>query len=107
MNDLISYDSDIFDKISKFGIFYTEKSLDQLFSRDDFINKSTKTRQVILLETNSQTELGHSCGDSVGVKSRKAKLPYSYSIRAKKPMFFPDFCPYNQCTITLNPAIYQ
>ena len=55
------------------------------------------------METCCQTDVRDLCGETVGVKKRQNKLLYSNTIRNKneKPMYFSEFRPYNQRTLTL------
>ena len=104
VNDFLSdSDSDIFDKITKYGQVYIEKSIEILFNQDDYVEKGIETNQAFFIEASVQTEVKDLCGETVGVKKRQNKLLYSNSIRNKnqKPMYFSEFRPYSQRTLTL------
>jgi hypothetical protein len=96
-------DSEIFDRITKYGKKNLEKSIEILFNQDDFVEKATETNKSIFISTEVQTDVRDLCGETVGVKKRQNKLIYSNSIRSKnqKPMYFSEFRPYNQRTLTL------
>lgn len=104
VNDFLSdSDSDLFDKITKYGKWYIEKSIEILFNRDDFVERGIETIRFTYVEQSIQTDVQDLCGEAIGVKKRQSKLAHASSIRSKvkQPMYFPEFRPYNQRTLTV------
>ena len=95
-------DSDIIKKVFKYGNKNSEKETNNLFNQDDFIERGTETISILKTEQAVQTDVVDLCGETIGVKKRK--IVYSYSnnmLKSSKPVFFPDYRPYNQRVLTM------
>lgn len=103
ISENFSDDSDIFDRLSRYGNYYKDRSIETLFNQDDFQEKAVETSRYLYMDQAAQTEVEFLCGEAVGVKKRKGAIDIGaqYKQRQMKPMFFPDYKMYNKRTLTL------
>lgn len=102
--DLYTNEKELIQKIHQYGKLYIEKNIEQMFSQNDFDDKGSETNLVKMNNMESQTDIEITCGETVAVKKRKGRVNYTSNTmvqRTFKPMFFPDFRPYNQKTIEI------
>ena len=95
-------DSEILEKLTKFGKNYADRDLDTLFTQDDYRDRGTGMSPLRVCDSQLQTSVEDLCGDSIGVKKRRTRLnPPNLLARATRPVFFPDYRPYNPRTLTI------
>ena len=102
LQDNFSDDSDILDKLTKFGKNYSDRELETLFTQEDFRDWGTQMSPLLVCSVQLQTSVEDLCGDSIGVKKRKMNVHSpTLLMRATRPVYFPDYRPYNPRLLTI------